>query len=326
MSKKDLFLRIESVTPTMAEELADHFGSLEELSLATPGELSQLLGIKLSRAELILAAVREHLSIMPISAVELLQKDLNIPTITTMSQNLDEIFDGGIPVGSIVEFSGSFGTGKTQISLQLCLTVQFPEDMGGINKGAYVIDAEGTFSAKRLLEMATAPDLPIEGGKQLLNNVYRTRALNAEHLIDLVQNAGKMVRDNDIGLLVVDSVASHFRAEFLGKETLPQRQQLLMKLANLLQRLAEIHQVAVVVTNQILANPDAIISSSTEPALGFAWGHRPTHRVFLRKARGSMRVARIFDSPYLPDAEAMFYITSYGIRDKDVDRGDLSHD
>ncbi len=323
MSKKDLFLKIEAITPAMAEELADHYSSLEELSLATPKELSQVLGVSLARSEKILSAVREHLAITPISAAELLKKDLNTPTITTFSQNLDEIFDGGIPVGSMVEFSGSFGTGKTQLSLQLCLTVQFPEELGGIGKNAYFIDAEGTFSAKRLLEMASAPDLPVDGGKSLLNNVYRTRALNAEHLIDLVQNAGKMIKEKDIGILIVDSVASHFRAEFLGKETLPQRQQLLMKLANYLQRLAENFNVAVVVTNQILANPDAIIAGSTEPALGFAWGHRPTHRVFLRKARGNMRVARIFDSPYLPDAEAMFYITSRGIRDKDVDRGEI---
>jgi hypothetical protein len=53
----------------------------------------------------------------------------------------------------------------------------------------------------------------------------------------------------------------------------------------------------------------------TEPALGFAWGHRPQTRIFLRKQKGKARIARIIDSPELPEREAIFFITSDGIED-----------
>lgn len=48
---------------------------------------------------------------------------------------LDELLRGGLPTGGIVELSGESGAGKTQLALQLCLSVQLPVQHGGLGAG-----------------------------------------------------------------------------------------------------------------------------------------------------------------------------------------------
>ncbi len=310
-------LELKSVTRKIAEEIAQNYRSLISIALSSPHDLASQLNISFNRAERIIDEVREKVGLIPTTADELLEIETKRPTITTMSTNLDGILNGGIPLGMITEFSGSFGSGKTQLCLQLCLTVQLDKSEGGVEGSAYFIDSENTFSAARLAEMANAPDYPLEP-KKVLKNIHVAKAFNADHQASLVQQVESLIEEENIRILIVDSIASHFRSEFIGKETLVRRQQLIMQHAQQLQKIAEIGQVAVVVTNQVLANPDAVLSGNIEPALGFAWGHRPAHRIFLRKTRSTARIARIFDSPYLPEREAVFHITPYGIRDQPI--------
>lgn len=309
------FLRTK-VSETIAEKIAGHYSSLAMLAFTSPEELSEVCAIGLRGAQRILNDAREAAGVKPITAAELFDQSDEYPKITTGSQNLDDILAGGISTGGITEFSGSYGTGKTQLAFQVCINVQLPKEKGGMDARAYFIDSEGTFSPRRLAEMI------VMGGydsnpKKFLSNVIVSRAFNASHQVRLVQDAEKLIKAKNIKLIVVDSVAAHFRVEFTGQKELPKRQQILMRWADTLRRYVDSYGVAVLITNQVIANPDALLSSdSIEPALGYAWGHRPTHRVLLRKSRGSARIARVFDSPELAEREAVFFITSGGIRDK----------
>ncbi|KXB08770.1 DNA repair and recombination protein RadA, partial [candidate division MSBL1 archaeon SCGC-AAA382M17] len=116
-------------------------------------------------------------------------------------------------------------------------------------------------------------------------------------------------------LLVVDTVTSLFRAEYVGRESLAERQQKLGQHLLSLHRIADLNNVAVLVTNQVQANPDAFVGESTQPIGGHILGHSATTRIFLRKSRGSRRIARVVDSPELPEGEAVFKISNEGIRD-----------
>lgn len=295
--------------------LQEQFPTIMALATTPPEEVVRRCEISTSSAERAVNQARKLIGMAePITAAELLEKKLAKPRITTSSQQLDDILGGGIAVGAITEFSGAFATGKTQLAFQLCINVQQPQEMGGLEGKSLFIDTENTFAPARVAEMSYSFT---EDPKTILKNIFVSRAYNADHQIQIVEKADKIIQKNEVRLIIVDSMASHFRAEFPGKDNLPRRQQKLMAHAETLQRLAESYELAVITTNQILSNPDSIFSgtSSLEPALGFAWGHRPTHRILLRKSRGTTRIARIFDSPELAEREAVFHITPQGIRD-----------
>lgn len=285
--------------------------------MSSPSEIHEKCQISLQTAKRVVADARAELGITPITASEMFDELEEHPKITSLSQNLDEILGGGFEPGAITELSGAYSTGKTQIAFQLCLTVQLPVDDGGLGGTAYFLDSEGTFSPRRVAEMANfiqdlLPNKPLE-------NILVSRVYNTDHQIKLVRDADKIISKRNIRVLVVDSVATHFRSEYTSKTSLPKRQQALMRHAEDLQRYAASYELAVVTTNQVLANPDAFVAgSSVEPALGYAWGHRPKHRMFLRKSRGSARIAQVFDSPELPQRECVFYVTPAGIRDQEV--------
>ncbi len=113
----------------------------------------------------------------------------------------------------------------------------------------------------------------------------------------------------------MDTVTALFRAEYVGREALAERQQKLGKHLLALHRIADLKNVAVLITNQVQANPDAFLGDSTKPIGGHVLGHSATNRIYLRKSRGSRRIARVVDSPELPEGEAVFKISGEGIRD-----------
>lgn len=118
-------------------------------------------------------------------------------------------------------------------------------------------------------------------------------------------------------LVVVDSATALYRTDFSGRGELAERQQKLAKFLRLLHRLADEYGVAVVITNQVVANPDGsmFVKDNTKPIGGNIIAHASTTRIKLRKGRGENRVAKIVDSPTLPESEAQFSIQENGVND-----------
>jgi len=56
-------------------------------------------------------------------------------------------------------------------------------------------------------------------------------------------------------------------------------------------------------------------ADSKKPIGGHIIAHASCTRLSLRKGRGESRVCKIYDSPCLPEAEAMYAITNDGIDD-----------
>ncbi len=306
---------LPGISSTLSKKLREEgYSTIEVLATTSPTELASAVAISERFAKQLIKEAQKTLGFAPITAAEFFELEEEKPRLTTGSSNIDQILGGGVPVGAITELSGAYGSGKTQICFQLCITVQFPPEQDGLGGKAYFIDTEGTFSPRRLIEMALALGIDRQTA---LKNILVSKAYNVDHMLLLVNEARSLVPKENIKLMVIDSIASHFRAEFVGQQQLPARQQALMRYAENLLKFADTFNMAVVVTNQVLASPEAIVSgSSVVPALGLAWGHRPTHRIFLRKSRGNARIARLFDSPELPEREAVFYITQNGITDE----------
>nr|5JEC_A Chain A, DNA repair and recombination protein RadA [Pyrococcus furiosus DSM 3638]5JEC_B Chain B, DNA repair and recombination protein RadA [Pyrococcus furiosus DSM 3638]6XTW_A Chain A, DNA repair and recombination protein RadA [Pyrococcus furiosus DSM 3638]6XTW_B Chain B, DNA repair and recombination protein RadA [Pyrococcus furiosus DSM 3638] len=228
-----------------------------------------------------------------------------IGRISTGSKSLDKLLGGGIETQAITEVFGEFGSGKTQLAHTLAVMVQLPPEEGGLNGKAMYIDTEGTFRPERLLEIAQNRGL---SGSDVLDNVAYARAFNSNHQMLLVQQASDMMvellnTDRPYKLLIVDSLTSHFRSEYIGRGALAERQQKLAKHLADLHRLANLYDIAVFVTNQVQANGGHILA------------HSATLRVYLRKGKGGKRIARLIDAPHLPEGEAVFSITEKGIED-----------
>lgn len=305
---------MSSLNKELLEKLSKAgYNTIESLSWLNPDELAEVIKIDIEIAQKIINEAISNIDSQPFSASDLLLKEKQKQRISTSSNNLDELLGGGIYTGEITEISGEFATGKTQICFQLSVNVQLPAIQGGLEGTVYYIDTEGTFTSTRVAQIAHERGLE---PKKFLENIAVTRTYNSDHLMFLIMNAEKIIRKRNVKLFIIDSIASHFRAEYIGDNKLVSRQQVVMSLAETLKKLLDKFEIAIVVTNQVIATiDDSLFDKSPHPALGFAWAHRPHQRLLLRKGRGSARIARMYDSSRLPDRECIFYLSKRGIDD-----------
>ncbi len=304
---------LPGVGATTATKLRDAgYKEMSSVAAASASELKDAAGIGEAAANRIIIAAKESLDIRFRTGTEMLEKRKSVKKITTGSTALDDLLGGGIETQAISEFYGEFGSGKTQIVHQAAVTVQLPEDEGGLGKGVVFIDSENTFRPERIIQMAEGRGLDPE---KILENIQVARAYNSADQILWAEKAAEMAQSGDIGLIIVDSLTSQFRADYVGRGTLADRQQKLNRHMHTLQRAGDLNNIAVVVTNQVMAKPDTFFGDPTAPIGGHIVGHTSTFRLYLRKSKGGKRVARLMDSPNLPDGEAIFMVTQEGIRD-----------
>ncbi len=286
--------------------------TIRAIALSSISDLVNNADIGEKTASKLIKMCQEQVGLTFSTADNLYKERLALDRITTGSDNLDELFGGGLETGGITEFYGEFRTGKTQIAHQLCVTVQLPREQGGLAANAAYIDTEGTFRPERIVEMAERFGLD---PKQVLQNITVGRAYTSDHQVNLAREIAGLARDKNIRLVVVDSLTSHFRAEYIGRGTLAIRQQRLNQHIHFLLTLAEMHHVVILVTNQVMARPDFFFGDPTAPIGGHIVAHSCTTRVYLRKSKQTKRVAKIVDSPVLPEVETVFEILSDGIHD-----------
>jgi len=308
---------VEGIGPATAEKLrAIGITTVEALAVTPVRTLVELADISEEKAAEITQNARNLLSIRFTTAKEVLSRRSNIGYITTGSKALDSLLGKGIETQAITEIIGEFGSGKTQLCHQLSVTVQLSIEKGGLSGKALYIDAEGTFRPERIVNIAKSYNLDPE---KTLENIIYARAYNSDHQILLAEEATNLIPNENIKLIVIDSVISHFRSEYPGREVLATRQQKLNKHLHQLSTIADIFNVAVVVTNQIQSAPDVFFGNPNKPAGGNILAHGSTYRLWLRKSKENRRIARIIDSPMHPESECIFAITSRGIADVEED-------
>ncbi len=306
---------LPGVGPRTAESLEKAgYYSVESLAVASPDEICEISGISDAIALKIISAAKERAQdlVRWYRGLEIMERRQNLPRVTTGSKELDDMIGGGLEAGSITEFYGEFGSGKSQICHQLAVNVQLPPEKGGMEGKVLWIDTEATFRPERIHEMAIAVGLDPD---TVLDNILTARAYNAAHQMLLLDNAEKMIREENIKMLIIDSLMSHFRSEYIGRGRLAERQQKLAQHLSRLHRLTDIYQLVSIVTNQVMSRPDILFGDPTAPIGGHVLGHSTTTRIYLRKSKGEIRVARVVDSPCLPLGEARFLITKEGLQD-----------
>ncbi len=305
---------LPSVGEKTAEKLRDAgFADMMRLATATPKELSVKAEIGEGVAEKVIEAARKAENIDFETAYDVLERRKEVGHISVGSKGFNDLIAGGIETQAITEVFGEFGSGKSQISHELAVTVQLPVEQGGLDGECVFVDTENTFRPERIEQIANAFELPVD---EVLQKIHVARAFNSAHQILMVDKINELIQSGtNIRLVIVDSLMAHFRAEYVGRESLAVRQQKLNQHLHSLQQIANTYNVAVFLTNQVQAKPDSFFGSPTKAIGGHVLGHASTYRIWLKKGLAGKRIARLVDSPHLPEGECVFKITSEGIVD-----------
>ena len=345
MSASDDLQDLPGVGPATAEKLEDNgFDDYQGIAVASPGELSNTADIGESTAADIITAARDAADIGGFeSGATVLERREQIGKLTWGVEEVDELLGGGVETQSITEVYGEFGSGKSQVTHQLAVNVQLPSEHGGLEGSAMFIDSEDTFRPERIDDMVRGLDDEIIEDTMLLHGVAEdgdadasdetllenlveaildkirvAKAFNSNHQILLAERAQDIASESQddefpIRLLCVDSLTAHFRAEYVGRGELAERQQKLNKHLHDLMRVGDLNNTAVIVTNQVASNPDSFFGDPTQPIGGNILGHTSTFRIYLRKSKANKRIVSLEDAPNLADGEAVMRVTNDGV-------------
>lgn len=306
---------IEGVGPRTAEKLADAgFIDLMKIANMPVADLMETTELSSKACKKIQNEIRASLEMNFIKGTKMKERRMIIGRITTGSEGLNELIGGGVETQSITEFSAPFGCGKSQVGFQLAVNVQLPIDQGGLDGDVIFLDTEGTFRTDRIEQLAKALKLDTD---KVLDRIYVSRVQSSDHQILLIEKLDETIKEHklNIKLIIIDGLMSLFRSEYIGRGTLANRQQLLNKHLHALQRISELHNTAIYITNQVSARPDFAYGDPNTPIGGNIVAHASTYRVFLRKSKGTRRIAKLMDSPNLEDGERVFHVKKEGITD-----------
>nr|ABC61978.1 DMC1-like protein [Trichomonas vaginalis]AEW27256.1 Dmc1 [Trichomonas vaginalis] len=283
--------------------------------METKKHLANVKGISDAKVDKLIAAAQslESESFTFISGATCLKNRSKVIRITSGSTELDKLLGGGVESMSITEVFGEFRTGKTQLCHTLCVTAQLPLSQGGGQGKVCFIDTEGTFRPERIPVIAQRFGVD---GDEALENILYARAFTHEQQMQLIQAAAAQMAEDQYRLLIIDSITALFRVDFSGRGELAERQQTLGQMMAALTKLASEFNIAIFITNQVMASPDsALFVQAPKPIGGHILAHASTTRLYLRKGKGAERVAKIYDSPSLPEAEASYELSDAGITD-----------
>lgn len=299
---------LPGVGPASAEKLSlAGFDNVMSIAVATPGELCDAAGVTETAARKIIQAARAGMKMGFQSGLDFVKKREGVVKLSTGSSNFNDLLGGGFETGAITECFGQYGSGKTQVAHALAVNTL------ATNPEAVVvyIDTESTFRPERIVQFSKGANVDPE---EILKRIRVAKAFNSDHQMLLAEKVEDLIKDGDkVQLVIVDSLTAHFRAEYVGRGTLAERQQKINKHMRVLARCADVHNLCIYVTNQVMSKPDAFFGDPTEAIGGNIVGHNSTFRIYLRRGKKGTRVAKLVDSPNLPDAEIVFNITEEGL-------------
>jgi DNA repair protein RadA len=305
---------LPGVGPATAEKLREAgFDELLAIAVMSPNELAEQAELGEAVSAKIIQGAKKLANIGGfISGNALLERRREVQKLTSGTAALDELLGGGFETQAIVEVYGEFGSGKTQIGHQLCVNTMLPLEKGGFDGEVFYIDTEDTFRPERIAQMCEGVGLD---PAMVLDRIHVARAYNSAHQMLLVDEIKKLSKNIDVKLIIVDSLTSHFRSEYIGRGMLAPRQQKLNRHMKELKQLSAVHNALILVTNQVMSKPDSMWGDPTRAIGGHIVGHASTFRLYLRKSKGGRRIARLVDSPNLPEGEAVFTVTAEGLSD-----------
>lgn len=299
--------------PTVEKILEAGITTLEDLSRQNPKLLVKQTGMGEDTASRAINTAIRLVSDGYITGTQLHEKIKDRNRLSMGSKELDKLLGGGIEEQTTTEIAGKNGSGKTQVCHMLAIMAQLPLSEGGLEGKVAWIDTEGTFRPERILEICEAREL--NGGK-LLDGILYAEAYHSAHQKILIESLSEQCVEHNVKLVIVDSMMAHLRSEYIGRGMLGERQHLLGDILQRLSKIAQVHKLTVIYTNQMMDDPAALFQKAAGKAVGGnIMGHAATTRMEIRKGRREQRIVGLTKSPYLPEGEAVIRITEAGVED-----------
>ncbi|NXI36969.1 XRCC3 protein, partial [Galbula dea] len=265
---------------------------------------------------------------------------------------LDSLLKGGIPLVGITELAGESSAGKTQISLQLCLCVQYPYKYGGLESGAVYICTEDVFPSKRLQQLiAQQQQLRAEVPGEIIQKIKFGNSIFVEHAADLetfhnciTKRLSLLLSRGMVRLVVVDSMAALFRCEF-GVSDSVTKARYLQTFGAQLHSLSTRFRTPVMCINQCnFVTAEVIVfqfhtcrnlccflysavDTKVSPALGITWANQLLMRLMVSRVSqleqssgaasdhtGSVRTLRVVFAPHLPPSFCYYTVKLEGVK------------
>lgn len=245
-------------------------------------------------------------AIDPFEAFEREQSQVKVKTGTL----IDEMVGGGFEAGASMLLFGEYGSGKTET----CFTVAIlcPDTV-------IFIDCEGSFRWSRIKEMCDARGLDY---KIVFTKIKLFQPAN---WVELMMTLAQLPSPADegigkIGVIIIDSLTKLFRGiEFAGRQELQVKQPPIRELMITGTEIAKAFECALIFTTQIYESPNASAFmpkwASFKAVGGASIEHQASYVMFLRRAQGNVRIARLTDSDWKPLSERPYLITVKGIED-----------
>lgn len=309
------FQTIEAVGPATAEKLFEGgFYSILDIGASSPSNLSDRASIGVDSASKIIANAMKIVDLGEFSTgIELYEREKDISKLSTGAESLDNLIGGGMVPGNITEMSAPNGIGKTQLGYTLAVMATRPYEEGGLDTDVIFIDTENTYKPGRMYMIAEARGYdPVE----TLGRVHVIQANNSAHQVLIMEKVRRLSAElGGVRLLIVDSVISHFRAEYIGRGTLSDRQGQLGTHLNDLLSFARANNSVVYVTNQVQARPDAFFGDPNIATGGNVMGHFNAYRLYMRRGKAGKRVVRLNKAPDRGEGECVVELTEQGVTD-----------
>jgi DNA repair protein RadA len=308
------FLAIKGVGKTAAEKIWDaQYFSLMDVAAASLGDFMERTGMTKSSAEKVISGARALVDIGKSRLASDMLKEEDPSRLSTGSKMVDELLGGGYPLKLITEIFGENGTGKSQCCLTASVLATQPKKDGGLDGHVVYIDTEGTFKAHRVKEIAETRGLNWE---DVLSKIHVLRPMTTSHQLLMMDEVRKIGAEVPVKLVVCDSLMGHFRAEFVGRGVLAERQQLISKHLAEIKSFITTNDAVGIITSQVSANPGLLFGDPNQAIGGNVVGHAVAYRVKIRKGKNGTRVFRLIKAPDLPESEAVALLTEKGIQDK----------
>ncbi|XP_078130689.1 DNA repair protein XRCC3 isoform X2 [Sander vitreus] len=288
--------------------------SVREALCVSGPDLQRLTGLSRSDVQQLQTAAATACRRHPPTPAVLLQRGECGLRLSVGCPVLDELLRGGLPAGGITELCGESGVGKTQLALQLCLSVQYPAQHGGLDSavrllpvcnsvcpvGAVYICTEDSFPIRRLQQLilgqsSLRPDIPRDliSRRGFSDHIYVEHAADLDALqVCLSRRVPLLLARRHVRLLVVDSVAALFRSEFQASDWLERSKQLI-SFSHTLHTLSLEFNTPVLCINQVtdvFSSDDSLgpVSGIVSPALGLAWANQVMVRLMMRRLQGTV--------------------------------------
>jgi len=298
--------------PTITKIKNADITTLQALSVQNPKDLAEKAGMGEDTAEKVINLAQNRTEIGFITGTQLRENRSSRTRLTTGCIAVDQILEGGIESETITEVAGENGSGKTQLCHMLAINTQLPIEDGGLDGAVAWVDTEDTLRPERITQICEARGYD---GEEILKNIHHGNARNTPEQKRFIGRLFRIIPENNIKLIIVDSMIGHLRSEYIGRGTLSVRQNELTKMLHELMNLAQAMKVTVVYTNQIISNPAVMWGNPDKPTGGNIMGHKATMRVLIRKGRQNSRIFTVMKSAYIGESSEAFLITPAGIED-----------